>query len=134
MPAKVVKEGVDVGIIVSDSAKSLAFYKDVVGLPHITTMDMGGGVVMERLAAGNSVIKLVSRPKPIEAKNPGGGTFGAVGLRYFTITVEDINSLTAEIEAAGFTVVRPVSEIRKGLLMSMVNDPDGNVVEFLQNV
>jgi predicted enzyme related to lactoylglutathione lyase len=134
MPAKVVKEGVDVGIIVGDAAKSLAFYRDVVGLEHVMTMPMGGGIMMERLAAGNSVIKLVSSPKPIERKNPGGGTMGAIGLRYFTITVADIKALTAEIEDAGYPVVRGVSEIRPGLLMSMVSDPDGNIVEFLQAI
>ena len=36
------------------------------------------------------------------------------------------------LEAAGVRIVIPTSEIRPGVTIGMVNDPDGNVVEFVR--
>ncbi len=60
-----------------------------------------------------------------------GGINGATGYRYFTITVSDINGAVAACEAAGATIAVPVTELRPGITIAMVEDPDGNWVELL---
>eukprot|EP01048_Picozoa_sp_COSAG05_P026947 COSAG05_NODE_7617_length_789_cov_1.855072_1_plen_68_part_00 len=51
---------------------------------------------------------------------------------YWTISVPDVRALTATCAARGYTVAMAPREIRAGVTISMVEDPDGNWVEFLQ--
>jgi glyoxylase I family protein len=129
---KVAKDSIDLGIVVSDGAKALAFYRDALGMEQIGEQPMPGGGRMYRLLCGNSHIKVATFPKPPAAKAAPGGPFEALGLRYFTIHVPDIRSLIAQLESKGIKAFMPVTEIRPGVSIAMVSDPDGNTVEFLQ--
>ena len=126
------KQGIDLGIVVRDAAACLAFYRDVIGLEHVATLQMPRGGVMERLACGDSIIKLVSSDTPPETSNPPGGMRTATGLRYFTMNVEDINEAAARCKEADVTTVMGPLEFRPGVQILMVEDPDGNWVEFVQ--
>ena len=55
----------------------------------------------------------------------------ATGYRYWTISVSNIAEVVAACEAGGYTMVWPVTELRPGIVIAMVEDPDGNWVEFL---
>ena len=63
---------------------------------------------------------------------PPGGIPGATGYRYFTISVSNVDEITDACAAAGRKVVVPVRELRAGITISIVEDPDGNWVEFLK--
>lgn len=133
MAIQITKDSIDLGIVVRDAAAMLTFYRDTLGLPHVGTLPMGGGAVMERLACGTTVIKLVSWAATPEGANPPGGNRTATGMRYFTISVADLQGVFDACVAAGAPVaVKPV-EFRPGVHIAIVEDPDGNWVEFLQN-
>ena len=53
-------------------------------------------------------------------------------MRYFTFSIEGIDDLVASRAAAGVTVVRPVTEWAPGVKIAVVEDPEGNYVEFLE--
>ena len=53
-------------------------------------------------------------------------------MRYFTMQVTNVSEMISACEAADITVVVPESEIRPGVSIGMVEDPDGNWVEFVQ--
>jgi glyoxylase I family protein len=126
------KDSIDLGIVVADLASALTFYRDTLGFTDAGTMDMPGGGVMHRLMCGTSMIKLVDPGKALETKAPRGGIQGAYGYRYWTISVSNIDELTAAVGAAGYKVAVPVTALRPGITISIVVDPDGNWVEFLQ--
>lgn len=127
------KDSIDLGIVVKDGAKALAFYRDILGFEHVATTPMpGGGGTMERLMCGTSMIKLVVPGKELEVSAPRGGIQGAYGYRYWTISVSNLTELLAKCEGAGYRVVVPEREIRPGVSIGIVEDPDGNWVEFLQ--
>jgi catechol 2,3-dioxygenase-like lactoylglutathione lyase family enzyme len=126
------KDSIDLGIVVSDATAALGFYRDLLGFESDGEMPMPGGGTMHRLRCGTSVIKLVSPGAAPAAKAPPGGIAGAYGYRYWTISVSNITEITAACAAAGVTVVMPVREFRPGLTIAIVEDPDGNWVEFLQ--
>ena len=52
-------------------------------------------------------------------------------MRYLTIAVADIDAAVADCEAAGAPVVWPRQEIRPGVVVAMVEEPDGNWLEFI---
>jgi catechol 2,3-dioxygenase-like lactoylglutathione lyase family enzyme len=123
--------GVDIGIIVSDGPKSVAFYRDVLGLTYVgdNPMPVGGGT-MYRLMAGESMIKLVQPdPVPTVAAEPGA-IDAARGIRYITFSVDDIDAAVAACRQAG-AVVLTEAEVMPGVRIALVQDPDGNTVEFL---
>ncbi len=110
------------------------FQSGVLGLEHVADIPMpiGGGGTMHRLQCGDSLLKLVNltdNPPP----SPGGGIPGALGLRYLTLVISNLDEMVDACEAAGTPIVVPVTQIRAGVRILMIEDPDGNWVEFVEN-
>ena len=95
-------------------------------------MPMPGGGTMYRLLAGTTLLKLVKANNE-PAKAAGGGITGACGYRYFTLSVSNLEEITSACGTAGYKVVVAPRELRPGISISIVEDPDGNWVEFLQS-
>lgn len=123
--------GVDLGIVVKDVEPMLHFYRDLLGLHYEGSNPVGDGM-MHRLWAAESMIKIVApEPRPTAPAAPGG-LQGGLGLRYFTISIEGIEELVDTLAAAGVKVVRPVTQWQPGVKIAVVEDPEGNYVEFLE--
>ena len=133
MPVKLAKDSIDLGIVVRDTEAALHFYRDVLGFEPVADGPMPGGAYMHRLMCGTSMIKLVSFTPPPEAANPPGGLHKATGYRYWTIGVANLDELVESCRAEGVSVKVPPQEIRPGVRIAMVEDPDGNWVEFLES-
>ncbi len=133
MGVQLAKPSIDLGIVITDSEKALAFYRDLLGFEHVadTPMPIGGGGTMHRLMCGDSMIKLV-KLNTDPPTGPHGGIVGATGIRYFTMQVTNLGEMLAACAAAGITITVPESEIRPGVSIGMIEDPDGNWVEFVQ--
>jgi catechol 2,3-dioxygenase-like lactoylglutathione lyase family enzyme len=132
MSASITKSSIDLGIVTLKPEEALKFYRDTVGLPLAGEMPMPGGGTMYRLMAGESVIKVVHPGSAPPAVAAPGGIQGATRYRYWTITVSNLQAVTDRCAAAGYKVPITPREIRPGVSISMVEDPDGNWVEFLQ--
>ena len=123
------KSCVDIGIVVKDIEKSLDFYHRLLGLQKIEEMPLWFGT-MHRLEFGDSFVKLID-----PAKVPEAGAVGldrALGFRYLTFQISNIDEVCAECEKEGIPFELPRKEIKPGVTLAMVRDPDGNVVEFVQ--
>lgn len=127
------KDSIDLGIIVKDGEKALAFYRDTLGFTHEGDMEMAGGSIMHRLRCGTSLIKVIETAKPLENNPAPGGLMGGTGYRYWTISVSNLEELVAECKEKGYAVPVEPREIREGVSIAMIEDPDGNWVELLQN-
>lgn len=126
------KAGFDLGIVTTNDQAMLEFYRDVVGLRFEATLTFDNPLIttMHRLWANDSLLKLVV-PRGEVASPVPDGIGGATGMRYFTLSVDNIDELTKRCEDAGAKVVWPVHEVRPGVTVSMLEDPDGNWVELL---
>ena len=133
MTVQLAKSAIDLGIVITDSEKSLAFYRDLLGFEHVadTPMPIAGGGTMHRLNCGDTLLKLVNLNET-PAREGRGGIAGATGLRYFTMIVSNLTEIMAACEAAGITIAVPITEVRTGVTIGMVEDPDGNWVEFVE--
>ena len=131
MGMNITKSAIDLGIVTTNGPAMLAFYQQVLGLKLQGEMPMPGGTgVMHRLLCGDSLIKLVVLPA-VPAAAPPGGIQGASGYRYWTITVSNLAEMVKACADAGTKVVMGEREIRPGVRIAIVADPDGNWVEFL---
>lgn len=124
------KDSIDLGIVTTDAAASLAFYRDLLGLEDLGDGPMPGGH-MYRLQCGTSMIKIIQPKRDPSGAAPAGGIVGATGYRYWTIQVSNIDEVVAACADAGRVVAVPVTELRPGTSMAIVEDPDGNWVEFI---
>ncbi len=135
MGVRVAKDAIDLGIVTTNGDAMLTFYRDVLGFEHEgdITLENAGIKVMHRLWFGKSLIKIV-----VPVKDPGvppapGGIQGGTGYRYWTMTIDNLDEVLSAVEAAGQKVVWPRTEVRPGVVVGMVEDPDGNWVEFVQS-
>lgn len=62
--------------------------------------------------------------------NPHGAAQGMAGPVVYWMT-DDLAAKVAEVEAAGGTVVRPVTEVGGGTSLALLTDPAGNQVGFI---
>jgi catechol 2,3-dioxygenase-like lactoylglutathione lyase family enzyme len=133
VPAVINKPIIEVGIIVRDSEKSLAFYRDVLGLPFLGDLEFPGTHMWRFDGGGGSVVKLLEMdPAPV-AVSPAGDV-SASGLRYLSLYVGNIRELVEECRAAGSTIAFEPTEFAPGTTFAMIEDPDGNRVELLDIV
>jgi catechol 2,3-dioxygenase-like lactoylglutathione lyase family enzyme len=132
MGVAIAKQSIDLGIVTTNGDAMLAFYRDVLGLRYVEPMPMPGGVTMHRMLCGDSLVKLLVAPK-VAAPAAPGGIPGANGYRYWTITVSNLKEMVEACGKAGAKVIIADKEVRPGVRIAMVADPDGNWVEFLQN-
>src|SRR2546423_1769043 len=84
-----------------------------------------------RLQCGAGRIKTGVPGKTPPATAAPGGINGAPGYRYWTISIANLADVVSDCDAAGYKVAVPVTEIRPGIKIAIVEDPDGNWVEFL---
>ena len=129
MGMQAAKNCVDIGIIVKDIGKSLEFYGELLGLEKIQEMPLWFGT-MHRMTFSDSFVKLID-PKETPPLGETGLT-GALGFRYLTFQVNNIDEVYAACEAADVPIETPKQEFMPGVTIAMVRDPDGNVVEFVQ--
>lgn len=123
---------IDLGIVVRDIDVCLPFYRDLLGLRVRREFDVPGGTHIWDLAVGDCSLKLVTHKQTPEAVNPPGGSRGGTGLRYWTLGTDDIEAAVATCEAAGAPVPLPIIPLGHGIRIAMVEDPEGNWVELLE--
>ena len=131
MGVQLAKNSIDLGIVTTNGPAMLAFYRDTLGLPFLREMPMpGGNGVMHQLSCGETMIKLVVLPSTAAQAAPGG-IAGATGYRYWTMTVTNLPEMVQVCETHGHKVIVKERELRPGIKIAIVADPDGNWVEFL---
>jgi catechol 2,3-dioxygenase-like lactoylglutathione lyase family enzyme len=124
---------VQVGIVPRDLARSIAFYRDELGLASLGAIPVIEGRTLHLFDSGGGVLKLLEQPAstPVPAEHAPAGPFQrATGVRWVTIDVDDIDLVVAR--CAGRTLQMPVTELRPGLRVCIVEDPDGNAIELVE--
>jgi predicted enzyme related to lactoylglutathione lyase len=85
---------------------------------------------MHHLMAGTSMIKVIEFDETPEPQPAPSGLRGGSGYRYWTMSVSNLDEMAEEAESRCYTVP---TEIRPGVRIAMIEDPDGNWVELLEN-
>lgn len=111
-------------LLVSKDPKRLAdFYRDIVGLP---LEDEEHGETDKHYGCELGDLHFAIHPL---SNFEGGGTgVGAVKLAF---TVFDMSAFVKKVESKGFKVLYPPKDTGFSL-MTALNDPDGNYIEFTQ--
>ena len=139
MAVALAKDSIDVGIVVADADAALAFYRDLLGLELQNTVQMGDFITQYRLGCGASVVKLnvpakAPPPMPPRTGPPLQGLTELGGLRYFTISVTNLDDVVEQVRAAGHAIALETvtSTVVPGLRIAIVEDPERNLVELVE--
>ncbi|MGD9890646.1 MAG: VOC family protein [Dehalococcoidia bacterium] len=126
------KDSIDLGIVVRDVAACREFYGETLGFPFEGEMLLGNDLKLYRYQIGTTVLKLLAGAEDI----PTGpsGLREQIGLRYFTITVKDLDASVETVRRWGVEPVTPPRDVRPGVRMAMFRDPDGNMVELIETL
>jgi glyoxylase I family protein len=119
--------------MVADMDRSLGFYRDRLGLSIVgesRTSLIGAGRRVQ-LQYGPSRIKLVEMDYPPSAQGPLGIP-AALGYRYITLLVADIHAVMQRMERNDVPITIPTTRLGNDAQIAMIQDPDGNIVEFVQ--
>ena len=124
---------IDVGVVVADMQDALGYYQGILGLPiiaEVRTSLIGKGTMVQ-LKHGSSLIKLLQMDSPPSGKSQKG-IASAFGNRYITLMVSDIQPFVDKVHQHKVPVYLELTELGNGAKIMMVEDPDGNIVEFVQ--
>jgi lactoylglutathione lyase len=147
-PGEFSKPTIDIGIVVSDAARTAGFLTNAIGFKEVTGFEVNAAlgkriglieghdvkVRMFVLAEGEQVthLKILSFPNA-GAKKPDQQTIHAtLGMRYLTLYVKDMNRAldrlkTAKVPTLGETPL----DLGGGNFITVVKDPDGNFIELI---
>jgi lactoylglutathione lyase len=138
----------NMGLHVADVDRSLAFYRDLVGLavrrdmgwnddPAIVAVSGTPGarlrVVALQLPGTDAVLALVELGD-VERAAAARPAFQDPGAAHLSLRVEDLDAALAALDAAGFPALGPVAEHRRPgatARLAFVADPDGFFLELV---
>lgn len=113
-----------VSVIVSDTERSLQFYRDLLGLRvDPTRPDLGYPCAW--LWIGELQIHLLELPNPdsVTDRPAHGGRD-----RHVALLIDDVDALTQRLDSAGIGYTRS----RSGRRAVFFRDPDGNALELIE--
>jgi lactoylglutathione lyase len=134
-------------VTVSDMDRSLAFYRDLLGMEVISELDRSGGYAstvtgipeahlrIVYVEGGNHKIELIEylnpkgRPVDMSTANPG--------IAHLAFEVDDLEGMYEELSAAGVTFRSEPVEVpgggpNAGTRIVYVRDPDNFTIELIQ--
>ena len=136
-----------VGSVVTDLAKSVDFYTNIIGMTKTSEFSVDGPKAKELgLTDGRpvdvTVLKLQDSPQANEWKLMSFGTKAGhkkpkylhddTGMQYITILVNHLNPIIERIEKNNIQILsgKP-SDLGEGRFFILVQDPDGTFVELI---
>jgi catechol 2,3-dioxygenase-like lactoylglutathione lyase family enzyme len=143
MTAEVTTGGCDIGIVVRDGPRALAFYQGALGLEVEHQLPLPDGGVLYRLLCGGSVLKLLAPLRPPAATERHDdlpfatledlvhGCTASLGYCYIALTVPNLAEVYRSCLALGCRPVFALASSRPGTELAVVEDPDGNWVELV---
>jgi lactoylglutathione lyase len=134
----------ELGICVSDLPRMLAFYEGVLGLKRISEIALNdhGARISGLGEQGYTVVRLQtdygeriklmgpnSAPTvPVAATTPSS----RAGIGYITFLVRGLATEIERLGQAGYPSQKGIVELRPGVNMALVRDPEGNFIELAE--
>ncbi len=146
-------ETIDLGLVVSNLEKSLAFYKGVVGMTEVLGFKVegdfpkkvgltdGAGLDIHVLVLGEGETATKLKVMQVKSEKPAKTLkqrhiHTTTGFSYITIVVTDVDVVLERVKKAG---LKPYAQspqrlpegLKQTVCLLMLKDPDGNFVEIV---
>jgi lactoylglutathione lyase len=141
------KNVIDIGVIVSDVAKTAAFYTEALGFTELKGFEVTAEMSKEAgLTDGQPIsvrvfttadkdkstkIKIMEFRKTPPKKVENTYLNSSLGFRYLTVYVNDTTAAVARAKKAGAKLTEPYTLADGKTFLTLVRDPDGNIIELI---
>ena len=138
---------IDLGIVVSDVEKAAQFYKDALGFTEVSGFDVSAQMAGDSgltdykpfhvrvFVLGKeptaTKIKLMQFPDAPGKKVDNRFISSSLGFSYLTIFVSDTTAAVERAKKAGVVPVKQPYRLGGNMYLTLVKDPDGNIVELV---
>jgi catechol 2,3-dioxygenase-like lactoylglutathione lyase family enzyme len=146
------RQTIDLGVVVRDVEKSVKFYTEAIGFQEQPGFSVPGGFAADAgltdgkpleirvLTLGDkesaTKLKLMAVPQAEPKKSDNRFIHSQFGFSYLTVYVKDTRAAMNRLKKAG---VKPVAKgpvelppgLPQGVFLTVVRDPDGNLVELV---
>ncbi len=132
------------GFVVRDLDASVRFYRDVVGLKIVRTMERDGAPISQVigyenthlkgtiLSAGDShSLELIQYINPAPTERPTEER-NALGASHLAFNVDDIEETFERLVRDGARKLNPPATMQPGRKACYMQDPDGNWIELIE--
>jgi predicted enzyme related to lactoylglutathione lyase len=120
----------DIGLVSASDALA-DFYAAALDVERLELMEFPFAR-LHRLQCGDALLKVMVPTTPPTVAPPAAQQWDITGIRYLTLWVDDLDPLVDRWTAAGGTVRTAVSDLRPAVRLAVLVDPDGNVVEAME--
>ena len=136
----------EMGVTVEDLDSMISFYRDVLGFTLISEIDVPGDKSLEAgfVTGGYRIVRLetnygerIKLVRPLTypaARASGNEVLSQKGNVFFTFIVDDLKAVVDQVKAAGAPkrTQSDIMEVRDGVYLSILDDPEGNHLEFVE--
>ena len=136
----------EMGICVDDLENMIAFYGDVLGFKLISKIDVPADKSNEAgfTSSGYTIVRMqtnygerIKLVRPMTSPNPrtsGKEVLSKKGNVFLTFIVEDLKLTVSRIKDADAPIRTEgsIMEVRDGVFLSIIDDPEGNHLEFVE--
>ena len=133
MKVKLSKEALDVGLVSQNGTSMLGFYSQILGFEKIGEVPFPGLGVVNKFKCGLSQIKILVLENPPKNENVRGDFTTSSGYRYCTLNVRNLLDIVEDCTHNNHIVQTAPREIREGVTIAIIEDPDGNFIELMQD-
>lgn len=133
------------GFVVSDLEKSVAFYRDVIGLELERNLEREGEPISHLLGYENTHIKGAMLRSPdgnhlelIQYINPEASDRpteerASLGASHLAFNVERLEETFDQLIRNGAKQLNPPTQMEPGRMVCYLQDPDGNWIELIES-
>lgn len=118
-----------VAIKVTDLDRSLDYYINKLGFPEMLRLNKDDGSTWLVYLRITDDQYLEVFPGAENDRAPG---WDANGMNHLCLTVDDIDKVLAQIDAAGLKLLLPLKTAIDGNRQAWLEDPDGNRIELME--
>jgi catechol 2,3-dioxygenase-like lactoylglutathione lyase family enzyme len=127
-----------VGLSVADLDAQSRFYEEALGFVEIYRNDLHGGQIRTAIlrSKAGAQLELIERAGSTAQyfTDPIDGA-GTQGYFHWALAVDDLDTAFESITSAGAApVITPTNAARPGIRFAYVRDPEGNLVELIQEL
>lgn len=124
-------KGLELGFVTNQADRMCAFYTGALNFEQVAEIPFPGIGTVFRLENGARVIKILAVDDEVPSQPAPGQFTGGVGMRYYTLWVDDLEAAVERCQGKGSAVPVPPRDLRPGIRVAMVTDPDGNTIELM---
>ena len=136
----------EVGICVNNLEQMISFYNEVLGFQLVSQIEVEagksketgftkGGYTIVRLQTNyGERIKLVRPKSDPDKRSTGNEVLSTAGNVFLTFIVNDLRIAldTVAQHIDNFRTENQIAEVRDGVFLSIIDDPEGNHIELVQ--